>query len=272
MGYWYREIPARKDTHMRHLLTAVLGMALAAPAMAADQTPSVTSASDPTVGSSATSGDRAVNTICPVCGSAVDLQREPVSLYDPQSSSWLKVGVDSDAHAALITQQPDRYAKAARANSRLSDLSGSSSGMDEAGKDASATADDPLDRQDRAGALEFNQQHNDMMGETSGLQAGKEAMPESADSIQDRQGRAGALEFNRAENDYQTDGHDPAMSGSSSGMEPQQSPLSQGKAADRRDVDPIDNGRASALEFNKHERDLGAREQAIQEGHDEHAR
>lgn len=251
---------------MRHLLTAVLGMALAGTAMAADQAPTVTPSTDSSPGVG-TSGDiHPVNTVCLVCGSAVDLEREPVALYDAESGTWLTVGVDNDAHAEVIRQQPAKYAKAARANSRLSDLDGSASGMaaDEDGKPADVSEVDPLDRQDRAGAHEFNHPMEGG-GFTSG-NVGKEAAPESADSAYHRQGRASALHFNRWEQQDQT------MSGSSAGMQSgQDEALSPGKPADRRDYDPIDQGRANALMFNQHERDLDDRRQALEEGRRDYA-
>ena len=239
---------------MRHLLTAVLGMTVAATAIAADQAPTVTYSPDSAVGG-ATSGDlQSVNTICPVCGAAADLQREPVSIYDQQNRTWMAVGVDSDAHAALVEKQPERYVQAARTNSLASDVSGTNSGLQggmHEGKDASAEMVDPLERQDRAGAHEFNQSDSGMASGSGDQSVGKEAMPESADSAYQRQGRASALEFNREENRYQTNGH---SNGSSSGMQPDESSESKGKAAER---DEYDNDRAGALEFNKSERELG---------------
>ena len=247
---------------MRHLLTAVFGLALAGTAIAAEQAPTVTpSTTDPAI-SGPTNSEKLgmVNTICPVCGAAADLQREPVSLYDQQSRTWMGVGVDSDAHAALIQKQPERYVQAARTNTLASDASGTSSGMSpggltsdgsDAGKDASGEVQDPLERQDRAGALEFNQLHSGTASQSSGMNVGKEAMPESADSAFKRQGRANALEFNREENRSQAAG---SMSGSSSGMQPGKTSASQGKAADREEYD---NHRASAIEFNELDREPG---------------
>lgn len=245
---------------MRHLLTAVLGMTLAGTAIAADQAPTVTPSPEPAISGTTSSELDIVNTICPVCGAAADLQREPVSIYDQQNQTWIGVGVDSDAHAALVEKQPERYVQAARSNTLASDASGTSSGMSssdlsasgtKAGKDASAEEEAALERQDRAGAYEFNQLDSGVTNESSGMNVGKEAMPESADSAYERQGRASALEFNRDEHRDQSDGK---MSGSSSGMQPGESSQNKGKSAVR---DEYDNDRAGALEFNELEREQG---------------
>jgi hypothetical protein len=239
---------------MRYFLSAALGAALTLPAIAVDQgtSPAPIVSPAPSVGTTTGGMHDPVNTVCPVCGSAVDAERQPIAVWDQQGGQWLAVGVDNDAHAAVIRQQPDKYAMAARQNSRASDLegaTGSTSGlMGGTGKPAESGNDEAMHRRDRASALEFNEERgSDVAAEQPGKGAERDLQEH-----QDLQNRAGGLEFNPEQAD------EAMSSGSSAGMEPSHGTFNRGKQAESDDldsaIDSTDNGRASAVEFNKLER------------------
>lgn len=243
---------------MRTLIPALMGLALAVPALpAADQGGGATVE---------TATTQPVNTVCPVCGMKVD-PAQSMQITGPAGGPIAVTHCGQDTCAVAILGQPDRYARAAAADRRASDLGGTSSGIGAGDPNPGKNADTDATSDHRFDAFEYG---NDpaALGTGDGSAGGKPAAREDYGPVD--QDRASALRFNRPGIDAAKQRDSSA--GSSAGMMPggRVDPHSAGKPADRRDYDPIDQQRANALYFNQHQRDLEDRREKLQQGHDDY--